>query len=226
MSRSGDSFSLSISSIVLTSSPLASASRSRSQRRRTRSCTRRAPKNVDQSGLDQLVDSLGPLSIRGKVGQQLRVQPFEQQLPGLEVPFTRGSNDVSVHERQSTQDDSRPVAVTCWRVTTRSPSTDRFVLPDSWEALARKVRIRGGLHQRDPANYPRIKIGRFDAQVRIGEGGFGMVFKVFDPEFERWVALKLCLARSPSATEGLMEEARTLAELNHPNIVTVYEPGE
>jgi serine/threonine protein kinase len=98
--------------------------------------------------------------------------------------------------------------------------------PNGWDELATRVRVRGALHLHDPATFPRIKIGRFDAQVKIGRGGFGIVFKAFDPKLKRWVALKLCLTRSEAAIEELMNEARVLAELNHPNIVSVLEPGE
>lgn len=97
---------------------------------------------------------------------------------------------------------------------------------DSWDELAQRVGVKGALYLHDPAVFSRIKIGRFDAQVEIGRGGFGIVFKALDPKLKRWVALKLCLTRSQTAIEDLIHEAQVLAALDHPNIVAVLEPGE
>ena len=97
--------------------------------------------------------------------------------------------------------------------------------PD-WDELSKRITVEGALHRHDPAVFSRIKIGRFDAQVEIGRGGFGIVFKALDPKLNRWVALKLCLTRTPDAIDSLLEEARVLAKLDHPNIVAVLEPGE
>jgi serine/threonine protein kinase len=98
--------------------------------------------------------------------------------------------------------------------------------PTDWDDLAKRVLVQGALYLHDPAVFSRIKIGRFEAQVKIGRGGFGIVFKAHDPKLNRWVALKLCLTRNPDAFDAFMDEARVLAELDHPNIVAVLEPGE
>jgi serine/threonine protein kinase len=92
-------------------------------------------------------------------------------------------------------------------------------------AVNKAVNRRAIQHALNPER-PLLKIGRFDALVCIGRGGFGIVFKARDPRLDRWVALKLCLTSSPRAIEGLMDEARVLAGLKHPNIVMVYEPGD
>ncbi len=57
----------------------------------------------------------------------------------------------------------------------------------------------------------------------LASGGMGQVFLAVDPELERQVALKL-LHRDPN--RGLRQEAKTLAALSHPNIVTIFEIGE
>jgi serine/threonine protein kinase len=74
--------------------------------------------------------------------------------------------------------------------------------------------------------WPLVKIGRFDALVCIGEGGFGTVFKARDPKLGRLVALKLCRTRSKDVVNGIMNEAMALAQLEHANIVTIFELGE
>jgi serine/threonine protein kinase len=96
--------------------------------------------------------------------------------------------------------------------------------PHECDQLVLDVTDAAITHRIDPSS-PLVKIGRFDAISDIGKGGFGIVFKAHDPDLDRLVALKLCLTRSPSAIDELMDEAKVLAKLAHPNIVTIYEPG-
>src|SRR5215831_15936255 len=55
---------------------------------------------------------------------------------------------------------------------------------------------------------------------RVGEGAFGEVYRAWDVTLEREVALKLM--RAAEEDPSLLQEARMLARLRHPNIVTVY----
>ncbi|SPE48881.1 membrane hypothetical protein [Verrucomicrobia bacterium] len=62
----------------------------------------------------------------------------------------------------------------------------------------------------------------------LGKGGMGAVYKARQPGLDRLVALKVLPPRSGSDAgfaERFMREARTLARLNHPNIVAVYDFG-
>ena len=65
----------------------------------------------------------------------------------------------------------------------------------------------------------------------IGKGGMGAVYKAYDPELDRNIALKM-LTVSPQEGETaslpqarLMREAQALAKLNHPNVVFVFDVG-
>jgi serine/threonine protein kinase len=53
-------------------------------------------------------------------------------------------------------------------------------------------------------------------------GGMGMVIEAFDPELVRKVAIKLWSQDGPEAQAALLAEAKTLARLTHPNVVTIY----
>ncbi len=78
------------------------------------------------------------------------------------------------------------------------------------------------------------KVGRFVVVQLVAEGGMGALYKAYDPELDRAVALKLVRDRGPVPPaeieadvqrERLLREARALAKLSHPNVVTVYEVG-
>ncbi len=63
----------------------------------------------------------------------------------------------------------------------------------------------------------------------LGSGGMGVVFKARQKHLNRVVALKLMgepFASKPSFVERFEREARVLAKLNHPNIVTLYDFGQ
>jgi len=62
----------------------------------------------------------------------------------------------------------------------------------------------------------------------IGSGGMGSVFKARQPQLDRFVALKIlpaALADQPRFSERFQHEARALAKLSHPHIVTVHDHG-
>ena len=92
---------------------------------------------------------------------------------------------------------------------------------------------------------------RADADTRIGEpcgrywihsllaaGGHSRVYAAHDAELDRWVALKIVEPRSPVRARGseehghratrsdVLREARAMARLSHPNLVSVFEIGE
>src|SRR5690606_14752316 len=98
-------------------------------------------------------------------------------------------------------------------------------LPKRWLELAQEVALATAHRASAEPTYPHFKIGRFDAIHLRGEGGFAAVFQVFDPDLERTVALKLCEVRGPDDANDMFKEARMLAKLSHPNIITVYETG-
>ncbi|HKP22198.1 MAG TPA: protein kinase [Thermoleophilaceae bacterium] len=70
---------------------------------------------------------------------------------------------------------------------------------------------------------------RYRLDEKIGSGGMSSVYRAFDPTLERWVAIKLMhrdISHDPDQLERFRREARAVASLNHPHIVTVIDAGE
>jgi len=68
--------------------------------------------------------------------------------------------------------------------------------------------------------------GKYQVLESIGEGGFGRVFRGYDPVLKRNVAIKTCSLHEATMRERFAREAEIAANLRHPNIVTVYDFGE
>jgi serine/threonine protein kinase len=69
---------------------------------------------------------------------------------------------------------------------------------------------------------------RYHLEAQLGKGGMGVVYRAYDTLLERTVAVKI-LGTEGLGTEGrarLLREARAAAQLNHPNIVGIYDAGE
>lgn len=78
---------------------------------------------------------------------------------------------------------------------------------------------------------PGTRMGRYILIEQVGAGGMGVVYKAYDPELDRPIALKL-LHLDPVEDENvlqararLLREAQALARLNHPNVIAVYDVG-
>ncbi len=74
-----------------------------------------------------------------------------------------------------------------------------------------------------------ITIGRYTLQTQLGSGGMATVYRGFDPRLARDVAVKLLLGdihNDPTLRERFEREAHTIARLEHPAIVPVYDFGE
>ena len=74
-----------------------------------------------------------------------------------------------------------------------------------------------------------VRLGRYLIDGLIGRGGMGVVYKARQEGLNRPVALKLLLQGEHATPEGKKRfdrEARAIAKLRHPNIVTVHEIGD
>src|SRR5262249_19806919 len=72
------------------------------------------------------------------------------------------------------------------------------------------------------------QIGRYHIRKILGEGKFGRVYQALDADLNRLVAIKVPLPGRilrPTEVESYLAEARTLASLSHPHIVSVFDVG-
>jgi serine/threonine-protein kinase len=72
-------------------------------------------------------------------------------------------------------------------------------------------------------------IGRFQLVEEVGEGAMSIVYKAFDPEINRTLAIKLLrgeCAVDPEYRYRFLQEAKAAGKLTHPNIVTIFDVGE
>src|SRR5574341_2611398 len=72
-------------------------------------------------------------------------------------------------------------------------------------------------------------LGSYRVIEQVGTGGMATVYKSYQPSMERFVALKVLpsyYAQDPKFVQRFIREARTIAKLEHKNILPVYDFGE
>ena len=72
------------------------------------------------------------------------------------------------------------------------------------------------------------RLGPYELQTKLGQGGMGAVYAARDTRLDREVALKVIRAEAAGAesAERMLREARAAARVNHPNICQIYEAGQ
>jgi len=82
---------------------------------------------------------------------------------------------------------------------------------------------------RSEATVAGKRLGKFQLVTWLGQGAFGSVFKARDTELDRLVAIKVPRAgnvgSSPAALDRFLREARAVAQLRFPSIVSIHEVG-
>ncbi|HEX3757613.1 MAG TPA: serine/threonine-protein kinase [Kofleriaceae bacterium] len=97
---------------------------------------------------------------------------------------------------------------------------------DREQELARTA-TAGATASDAPAEPVGATLGRYRLERELGAGAMGVVHAAFDPDLERRIALKVLRGATATAQarDRLLREARAMARLSHPNVVTVHEVG-
>ena len=117
------------------------------------------------------------------------------------------------------------------------PKCGTALASDSPEGLCPSCLLAGVMAPTEPAaddTMPTLEavaaaFPNLELDSLIGRGGMGAVYKARQPHLERWVALKVLssdLSSDKSFADRFTREARVLAKLNHPNIVTLHDFGQ
>src|SRR5246127_570191 len=72
------------------------------------------------------------------------------------------------------------------------------------------------------------KLGPYEIKAPLGEGGMGRVYRAHDSRLDRDVAIKILsnrLSADPDALARFEREAKAVAALSHPNIVSIFDIG-
>ena len=70
------------------------------------------------------------------------------------------------------------------------------------------------------------RLGKYELREQLGRGGMAEVWKAFDTQLHRYVAIKILHAdfqADPEFTTRFTREARAIASLHHPNIVQIHD---
>jgi serine/threonine-protein kinase len=87
--------------------------------------------------------------------------------------------------------------------------------------------LTGNTHSADAPN--RRKIGHYEIVAELGRGGMGTVYRAYENSLNRYVAIKELaphLAGDQELIARFAREAKSVAALNHPNIVHIYYTGD
>jgi eukaryotic-like serine/threonine-protein kinase len=113
--------------------------------------------------------------------------------------------------------------------TVDAPWADRVLFPHEATGHSKKLIADVGRDLSRKLDEGPVRLDRFELEAELGVGSFGYVFRAWDPEHQRLVALKVQRTgsfASPEETQRFLREARSVARLSHPGIVALFETGE
>lgn len=146
---------------------------------------------------------------------------LRRELQRLRVDFER----LSEGRRADPAGDRSPHTKTTNLPLTTPSNTDRLRKPGE---TASYTPAPSDLDEPDVLAAAVRAFDRYEVRGVLGKGGFGIVYHGYDPELRREIAIKVPIrsqAPSFSQAEAYLAEARTVAALDHPGVVPVYDVG-
>lgn len=172
----------------------------------------------------------GDTSLRTRVESLLRAAEVSgsfMRKPAIQAMAAEPS--LSTHSTSDTFHSGEPGAIWC-------PNCRNLIERPAHEAAEELACLSCGAKfrtdprwksPRSPAEPPR-SLGRYELLGAVGTGSFGAVYKARDPELDRMVAIKM--PRDGNVTgkadvDRFLREGRSVAQLRHPSIASIYEVG-
>src|SRR5262245_35917145 len=91
----------------------------------------------------------------------------------------------------------------------------KYLFPEETSPEAPPAPARPAAPEPPPALAPGTSVSRYVVEAPLGTGATGVVYRAWDPQLKRKIALKLL--RPGSDPERLLREAEAMARLSHPN---------
>jgi serine/threonine protein kinase len=104
------------------------------------------------------------------------------------------------------------------------PDVESFIAEDPFSDESEE--ISEDINKDDESIRHQSNFSRYENLEFLGQGAMGRVFRAFDPQLQRLVALKLVQVSDPDLLSRFVREARSQARIDHPNVCKVYESGE
>lgn len=151
------------------------------------------------------------------------------------VPFQKAKDDTVVESLPSFSDTTRGIVKPM-------ASDDTIPLAGAGDGVERTLKLEDATFPLDRSADSDVAVrsvrsggikaetfGRYRIIKEIARGGMGIVYKVYDPELRRELALKVLIEGEGAGEDTIkrfMREARAAGNLRHPNIITVHEMGQ
>lgn len=154
-----------------------------------------------------------------------------QHIMRMDVRYAQYFRGAIVSEHYQTLVPTRtpaPAAPAAPEVASSGPSVPPVAPPQTAPSATRLLRPATPSARQQIAGVPD-SVGSYRILQQLGQGGMGAVYKAVHTTLERPVAIKMLppeLADSPEHVSRFLREARVVAGLRHPHIVTVYDAGE
>jgi tetratricopeptide (TPR) repeat protein/predicted Ser/Thr protein kinase len=142
------------------------------------------------------------------------------RLAGLEENFFFCSSCASRFEIDGAVSDRRYLCPRCREPLLRQEE-ERAVPAEAMEVAEDRLPPEAAAAAESPENL----FGKFVRIEPLGRGGMGTVWKCYDRDLRRYVAVKILEGAGPSTTERFLRETKVAARLEHPRIARVYDSG-